>query len=268
MDAQGYVPLSVIANFKRIKALTEDNLDMLRYVCQQVKDVEFLPGIDGDDRLRRRDGWKDFVLPTEERFPSARTEGPSINAQQPRGPANLESIPSADAPFGPAIRSPPFNFAAVNGSVRAASPLRYPQISSLEEQGSDRSFLPRFDNGPHEHMRRPSATSHLSHDQGSVRSPPPHNSIPFNGVVNGHGRHVSRSQQDENVFPDENIPHINIRMQPIDGGNDGEYPPMAGIARIGSNESGSGRSLGGDGPANIGSARVLGLRGGAASPQQ
>lgn len=79
MDSQGFVPLSVIASFKRVKTLTED-FEMLRHACRQVRNVEYQTGEDGIDRLRPRDKWEQWVLPVEQRDPSAQNEGPSLSA--------------------------------------------------------------------------------------------------------------------------------------------------------------------------------------------
>src|SRR3954452_3998629 len=75
MDSQGYVLLSVIADFNRIKALTED-MDLLRHVCGQLKNIEYRPGEDGVDRLRRKEGWEQWIRPMSERAPSAQNDGP------------------------------------------------------------------------------------------------------------------------------------------------------------------------------------------------
>lgn len=79
MDSQGFVPLSVIAGFKRVKTLTED-FEMPRHACRQVRNIEYLTGEDGIDRLRPRDKWEQWVLPVEQRDPSAQNEGPSLSA--------------------------------------------------------------------------------------------------------------------------------------------------------------------------------------------
>jgi la-related protein 1 len=76
MDSQGFVLLNVIANFKRIKSLTED-IELLRHVCRQLKAVEYRPGEDGFDRLRKRDKWEQWVLSMEMRDPSAQHDGPA-----------------------------------------------------------------------------------------------------------------------------------------------------------------------------------------------
>ncbi|KAF3893772.1 La domain-containing protein, variant 1 [Trichophyton interdigitale] len=81
MDSQGYVLLSVIASFKRIKSLTED-MELLRFVCRQLRNVEYRPGEDGVDRLRKREEWAQWVLSMDERDPSARNEGPSSATAQ------------------------------------------------------------------------------------------------------------------------------------------------------------------------------------------
>jgi la-related protein 1 len=75
MDSQGFVLLSVIASFKRIKTLTED-MELLRAVCRQLKTVDYRPGDDGLDRLRKREKWEQWVLSMEMRDPSAQNDGP------------------------------------------------------------------------------------------------------------------------------------------------------------------------------------------------
>ena len=75
MDSQGFVLLSFIANFKRIKSLTED-MDLLRFVCRQLKNVEYRPGEDGSDRLRKREKWEQWVLNMDMRDSSAQNDGP------------------------------------------------------------------------------------------------------------------------------------------------------------------------------------------------
>lgn len=74
MDSQGFVFLNVIANFNRIRNLTQD-MELLRIACYQSRNIEFVQGSDGFDRVRRKDGWQQWVLAMEERDPSAQTEG-------------------------------------------------------------------------------------------------------------------------------------------------------------------------------------------------
>lgn len=64
MDVQGFVNLPCIAVFKRIRELTSD-LAMIRVVCESSTELEFVVGEDAIGRLRRRNGWQNFVLPSE-----------------------------------------------------------------------------------------------------------------------------------------------------------------------------------------------------------
>lgn len=84
MDSQGFVLLSVIASFKRVKSLTED-MDLLRFVCHQARNVEFRPSEDGQDRLRKREGWEQWIVSMESRDPSAQNDGPSTAISSSNG---------------------------------------------------------------------------------------------------------------------------------------------------------------------------------------
>ncbi|KAL8950307.1 MAG: hypothetical protein Q9222_003651 [Ikaeria aurantiellina] len=76
MDSQGFVFLSVLAKFNRIRQLTQD-LELIRAVCLHSPQIEFKTGSDGYDRLRKRDEWQQWVLAKEERDPSAQNDGPN-----------------------------------------------------------------------------------------------------------------------------------------------------------------------------------------------
>lgn len=75
MDSQGFVSLDFIAAFNRIKNLTTD-VELLKLVCQQSSHVQYRTGDDGRDRLRRREGWEQWVLSMTDRDESAQNEGP------------------------------------------------------------------------------------------------------------------------------------------------------------------------------------------------
>lgn len=84
MDSQGFVFLGVIAEFNRLKSLTQD-YELLRYVCLQSPNIEVRVGEDGKERLRKREDWERWVLDMKERDPSAQNEGPS-QADRPAVP--------------------------------------------------------------------------------------------------------------------------------------------------------------------------------------
>ncbi len=82
MDSQGFVFLGVCASFNRIKMLTQE-MELIRYVCINSPNIEFRQGPDGIDRLRKREGWQQWVLNKEDRDPSAQNDGPIQPQQQP-----------------------------------------------------------------------------------------------------------------------------------------------------------------------------------------
>lgn len=96
MDSQGFVFLSVLAKFNRIKQLTQE-MELIRYVCLNSPNIEFRMGTDSVDRLRKREGWQQWILNKEERDPSAQNDGPPqeyqarvSNSQMFEIPLNLE----------------------------------------------------------------------------------------------------------------------------------------------------------------------------------
>lgn len=82
MDSQGFVSLDFIAGFNRIKHLSTD-LELIKLVCQQSNVVQYRTGEDGQDRLRRREGWEQWVLNMADRDAVAQNEGPKELRQPP-----------------------------------------------------------------------------------------------------------------------------------------------------------------------------------------
>ena len=104
MDSQGFVFLSVITRFNRIKQLTQET-ELIRYVCLNSPNIEFRMGTDGLDRLRKRDGWQQWVLNKEERDPSAQNDGPhQVQQTHNLGPDASSSLDDRNA------LSPQFSF--------------------------------------------------------------------------------------------------------------------------------------------------------------
>jgi la-related protein 1 len=102
MDSQGFVSLEFIAGFNRIKSLSPD-LDIIRLVCQQSSVIEYRTSEIGQDRLRRKDGWAQWVLDMAERDLSAQNEGPNeLHQPQVSRPAGFAQWPmSPGFPAGP-----------------------------------------------------------------------------------------------------------------------------------------------------------------------
>ena len=129
MDSQGYVLLAVVADFPRIRALAPSP-QTIRYACFGSPNLELIT-FEGVDRIRRREGWKQWVYEMSKRLPSAQNEGPppprpqqyynfdapyALDDRQAISPhANSNGIPldqpqyqtfnGAETPFGPAVAS-------------------------------------------------------------------------------------------------------------------------------------------------------------------
>ncbi|KAF4977621.1 hypothetical protein FZEAL_5882 [Fusarium zealandicum] len=76
MDSQGFVPLHFITAFKRMRDLSAD-MNLIRAVCEDSVEVDYVVGEDDCERLRRREDWQKFVLPMEDRDELARNNGPA-----------------------------------------------------------------------------------------------------------------------------------------------------------------------------------------------
>ncbi|RMD40237.1 hypothetical protein DV735_g4891, partial [Chaetothyriales sp. CBS 134920] len=242
MDSQGWVPLRVIANFKRIKALTEDNFpwDMMRFVASQVRNAEHLPLPDCEDKIRSRENWRDFVLPIEDRFPAAQTDGPQVQAihqsQQLFAPLNQEVIP----PVSPPIRSANATATTPNGTFEPAAPLApFVPVSPLDGSAVDRGFgIPL---SPVDHGSSPPAPAPARESPSAPRSQYPRvfRDRPTGQMVsptpNGHHRQPSRNFTDEVTFPDEGIAGICILMR--EPSFDAARDELAQLSRELTNES-------------------------------
>ncbi|KAF1931029.1 uncharacterized protein M421DRAFT_57485 [Didymella exigua CBS 183.55] len=102
MDSQGFVSLDFISAFNRIKNLSTD-IELLKLVCRQSSHVEYLTGEDGRDRLRRREGWEQWVLSMTDRDESAQNEGPE-KLLKPRVP-NPAGFDQSNPPQYPAMHT-------------------------------------------------------------------------------------------------------------------------------------------------------------------
>ncbi|KAI0387298.1 hypothetical protein F5Y04DRAFT_274156 [Hypomontagnella monticulosa] len=75
MDSQGFVPLGVIATFKRMQEIAQD-YQIIRIACDSSPHIEFIVTEAGEDKVRRRDQWEPWVLDMHTRHPSAQHDGP------------------------------------------------------------------------------------------------------------------------------------------------------------------------------------------------
>lgn len=146
MDSQGFVPLEVIADFSRVKSISQQNLQYVRDACMDSEEIEFVLGDGKTELLRRRDGWEKYVLPEANRREQARNPGPSSFQQKSRHSMQVHapsfhqqgsmpfaytamSSPAYGGPFpgdmypgylnGPGYNNQGVNGGPVNGHLRA-----------------------------------------------------------------------------------------------------------------------------------------------------
>ncbi|OAX79603.1 hypothetical protein ACJ72_06076 [Emergomyces africanus] len=184
MDSQGYVLLSFIAGFKRIKSLTED-MELLRLVCRQLRNVEYRLGEDGADRLRKREKWEQWILAMESRDISAQNEGPPpLSLSSPAYDGISDGLYSAHldthAPYG-------------NGSLHEISGNAIP---------------------PHYSLSNGNASGSRVH-QTVLSSAAPEFSPAYVPVVgqkenSNVGKPIDDNDDDESTFPDEQIENLVI----------------------------------------------------------
>lgn len=241
MDSQGFVLLRVIAEFRRIKSLLGEgsmSFEHLRSVASQVPNVEFVMGEDGEDRLRSRGNWKDFVLPVEERVPQAQNTGPQIKPGQSRQPINTPH----DFHMGNGLRSAP---PTMNGfpdvfANQHANHFSHGLVSEPQavEQWSGQIGSPRLED------RRTSVTSPISKVQS-----PNHDAAKglFETMTNGHRDSMSSNAPGkENTFPDESVALLKVVVKDPEYQGQEESSMMEESIPV----------------------RSSGLRGGAGSPEQ
>lgn len=107
MDSQGFVPLEIIAEFSRVRNISQRNLNFVREACSDSKDIEYVFG-DGEELLRRREGWEKYVLPEAKRKEHARKPGPTnIQYRSRQNIANYPQQPHVPYPY-PAMSPPAF----------------------------------------------------------------------------------------------------------------------------------------------------------------
>lgn len=245
MDSQGFVLLRVIAEFRRIKALLGDSsmsYGQLRDVAQQVRNIEYVVGDDGEERLRSRENWKDFVLPMEERLPQAQHDGPKVKSSHLRHAAAV----MPDFQMSNGLRSAPPNVNGFHDTYHDTTLMQYQQEPVHEPQSTEQ-WASRVGNVRPEDDRRPSMPSP---PLSKVQSPSQESRLAYGSLTNGHRDSMSSNATGlaakENTFPDESVAALKVVVRDL------EY-------------QGSSDALAANEPVPTQSS---GLRGGAGSPEQ
>ncbi|CAG8087292.1 unnamed protein product [Penicillium olsonii] len=153
MDSQGFVPLHVLASFKRVKSLTED-FELLRHVARQLRTVEYHTSEDGVDHLRPREKWQQWVLPVDQREPAAQHEGaapiPKSDENAPINPQPESAINGSAPQFVPngtaktslSSTAPEFMPSVPPTAGSEITNVGYPMDSPLSPEDLPASFVP------------------------------------------------------------------------------------------------------------------------------
>jgi la-related protein 1 len=74
MNSKGYIPLSILAGFNRVRILTGGDMNLLIDACNWAPSSESL-----NSKIRPRNGWENWVLPPKERDPAGLEEDTTGN---------------------------------------------------------------------------------------------------------------------------------------------------------------------------------------------
>lgn len=126
MDAEGYVPITLIAGFNRVKGLTTD-MNLIRSSLSLSKLLQLKE--DCGDLLRKREGWETWVLSAAGLVATANGDAAQIIKSVPAGPVATISTPLKQAPTPTAAPVPTAAAAAVTQILKPAPVI--PTLASL-----------------------------------------------------------------------------------------------------------------------------------------
>ena len=221
MDSQGFVFLSVLAKFNRIKQLTT-NYALVQQVCVNSPNIEYYgPQVDDIDRVRKRDGWQQWVMKMEERDPSAQNDGPPPRHQFP-------SMNDAHNTFDDTSAASPRSGAVAN----ATENIQFPSLDGVAPQYGQIGPI-GVSTGADTSTNRAPLSAAVSEFSPSVRSPT--------------SRSFSQAESQTpgtSVFTDEQVDNLNIVVRKPLAATTPMRPPFhSSSSRTFSNGSIDGRSI-------------------------
>lgn len=130
MDTDGYVPITLIAGFNRVKGLTTD-MNFIRSSLELSKLLEVKQ--DCGDLLRKREGWETWVLPAAGTVATTTPNGAAqIIKSVPAGPTAPKAVPVIKS--DPAVQSVPVKADPVTATavpITRSVPAAVPTLASL-----------------------------------------------------------------------------------------------------------------------------------------
>ena len=214
MDSQGFVFLDVIANFNRIKQLTQDK-ELLKAVCHNSQVIEIAFGEDGKERLRKHEGWEQFCLPMEQREPTAQNPGPERLERIERPQLILNHIP-----------------AQFRGPASAGLPTlhqRFDRRSYDSAYGMSNGYPSHFTPYPGypEHMYNESVNG--DEPRGRSAKSPIYENV-TSPVEQQPTAAMSNAEFELDVYPDEQINNLTVVVKSLEEAESQEQPPYHSAA--------------------------------------
>lgn len=93
MNSKGFIPLSILAGFNRVRILTGGDMNLLIDACNWAPSVDLV-----NSKIRPRNGWENWVLPQKERDSAGLEEDVTVNDDES---PKLVFDAAAAAPFIP-----------------------------------------------------------------------------------------------------------------------------------------------------------------------
>lgn len=92
MDDEGYVALPILARFNRVRSITFD-YTLIRDVCAQSSMIELKCVPNALDKIRKQEGWQQWVLPEDQRDASTQAQSQQVQAVETDASAHENGIP-------------------------------------------------------------------------------------------------------------------------------------------------------------------------------
>lgn len=96
MNSKGFIPLSILAGFNRVRMLTGGDINLLLEACNWAPSAELL-----NSKIRPRHGWENWVLPLKERDSAGLDEDSNPNTTTEDEAPKLVFDAAAAVPFVP-----------------------------------------------------------------------------------------------------------------------------------------------------------------------
>ncbi|KAF2233147.1 hypothetical protein EV356DRAFT_216208 [Viridothelium virens] len=206
MDSKGYLDLEVVANFPRLKGY---DMELVKLGCYESSEIDLKVDADGKNKIRKSNGWEQWVLDIDRRQPSAQNEG-SEQLQTP--PRPQPALPAQSTPmyfdpyqFGPQSPISPGHVPSGPSGYVMSNPHQAMGRMSLPGYpfSAPPDFAPNSEGFPERFTPGDSATL----VQGGESQQQQDQATDISGT--------DSALQDHDSFPDDRIPGLNVvyRMQ-------------------------------------------------------